>query len=626
MNELARILIANRGEIARRIIRTCRRVGIETVAVFSDADRDAPFVREADDAVWLPGLASAETYLRIDLLIAAALDRGCDGVHPGYGFLSERADFARAVTDAGLVWIGPPATAIESMGSKTQAKRLMRAAGVPVLPDSTEDSMEEIGLPALVKAAFGGGGRGMRVVRDAAELDDALAGATREALAAFGDGEVFVERYVEHGRHIEVQIFADSHGTVVPLFERDCTFQRRHQKILEEAPSPAVDDDLWERLSTEAVAAAQAVAYVGAGTIEFLLDPHGDFWFLEMNTRLQVEHPVTEMITGLDLVELQLLVAAGEPLPDEVLATTGKGHAIEVRLCAEDPWNGYRPSTGTFHTVEFPAITGTRVDSAIESGSTISPHYDSMIAKLIAHGPTRESAVRRLLALIDGTVLVGPDTNLDQLRQLLFVDPLEVDTTWVDRNPPHPRRRGGVALALAVGQAEHRARTVLTHVPPGWRNNPAVPQELRFGGTVIAYHRDRSGTVRSVAVDGVPMEDVDVAALQRSADEIRIVDGIAHWPGGVQVPVPQRFPEPDDAGRAGSLVAPMPGAVRRVLVAVGDVVVAGQPLVTIEAMKMEHQIVSPTSGTVAEVFVAEGQQLGSGQVLVRIEAIAAESS
>ncbi len=458
-----RVLVANRGEIARRVIRTCRRLGIATVAVHSDADADAPYVAEADAAVHLPGNAPGDTYLRVDLLLDAASATGCDAVHPGYGFLAENAGFAQAVLDAGLRWIGPPPAAIEAMGSKIGAKAMMRAAGVPVLPDNTVESLDDIGVPALVKASAGGGGRGMRLVRNIDELDEAIAAAQREAASAFGDGTVFVERYVEGGRHVEVQVFADDHEHVVALFERDCTLQRRHQKIVEEAPSPAVDGELRQRMCHAAVEAARAVGYRGAGTVELLLAADGTFAFLEMNTRLQVEHPVTEMITGLDLVELQLLVAAGEPLPPDALQPVRRGHAIEVRLCAEDPANGYLPSTGTFHEVRWPAGTGVRVDSGIESGSVVSPHYDSMVAKLIAHAPSRAEAARRLAAALRATVLIGPSTNRHQLVALL--GRIEAagdgddgfDTGWLDRHPwhddpPEPALVAAAAIAVADRQ------------------------------------------------------------------------------------------------------------------------------------------------------------------------------
>ncbi|MCY7301127.1 MAG: ATP-grasp domain-containing protein, partial [Ilumatobacteraceae bacterium] len=383
------VLVANRGEIARRVFRTCREQAIATVALFSDADEHAPFTGEADNVVRLPGTASADTYLRGDLIIAAAQRFGA-AVHPGYGFLSENAAFAQQVIDAGLVWIGPPPSAIAAMGSKIAAKQLMRSHGVPVAPDNTVDTFDEIGLPALVKASAGGGGRGMRIVRSTGELAEAISSAEREAHAAFGDGTVFVERYLEGARHVEIQVLADTHGNVIALHERDCTLQRRHQKVLEEAPSPAVDGNLRVSMEGAAVAAACAVGYVGAGTVEFLLDRAGNFYFLEMNTRLQVEHPVTEAVCGVDLVALQLSIAEGRAIPATLLVEVPlHGHAIEVRLCAEDPFNGYLPSSGVFHTVTWPTIPGVRVDSAVESGSEVPPFYDSMIAKVIAHGATR---------------------------------------------------------------------------------------------------------------------------------------------------------------------------------------------------------------------------------------------
>ena len=632
MNSAAinRVLIANRGEIARRIIRTCRRLGIATVAVHSDADADAPYVAEADVAVHLPGNAPTDTYLRIDLLLDAAQRTGCDAVHPGYGFLAENAGFAQQVLDAGLRWIGPPPAAIEAMGSKIGAKAMMRAAGVPVLPDNTVETLDEIGVPALVKASAGGGGRGMRLVRDVDELDEAVAAAQREAASAFGDGTVFVERYVEGGRHVEVQVFADDHDHVVALFERDCTLQRRHQKIVEEAPSPAVDDDLRARMCHAAVEAARAVGYRGAGTVELLLAADGTFAFLEMNTRLQVEHPVTEMITGLDLVELQLLVAAGEPLPPEAVDPTRHGHAIEVRLCAEDPANGYLPSTGRFHEVRWPGGTGIRVDSGIESGSVVSPHYDSMVAKLIAHGPTRAEAARRLADALRATVLVGPLTNRHQLVALL--GRLEsagdgddgFDTGWLDRHPWHddPADLAHVAAAaLAVADRRIAARSALSLVPAAWRNNPTQQQEQCVGDHVVRYSRDRTGAPVDVTVDDVAVVPARTATTIIDDDRPGgTVTTVFAANGAVRLDVAPRYVSPDEAGRAGSLVAPMPGAVLRVLVEPGAEVVAGQALLTMEAMKMEHTVVAPAAGVVAEVLVRAGQQLDSGQPLVRIEA------
>ncbi|HET6664591.1 MAG TPA: biotin carboxylase N-terminal domain-containing protein, partial [Acidimicrobiales bacterium] len=442
------VLVANRGEIARRVFRTCRRLGIGTVAVFSDADADAPHVRDADAAVHLPGTASADTYLRGDLIIEAAQRSGADAIHPGYGFLSEDASFAAAVIAAGLTWIGPPAAAIDAMGSKLAAKARMAAAGVPVLPGGDVTGLDDgalltlaepTGYPVLIKASAGGGGRGMRLVGDAGELLDAVVSAQREAASAFGDGTVFVERYVQQPRHVEVQVIADAHGTVVDLFERECSIQRRHQKIVEEAPSPAVDDDLRRRMGKAAVAAAAEVGYIGAGTVEFVLTPDGTFAFLEMNTRLQVEHPVTEEIAGLDLVEVQLRVAAGEPLGPEVIDAEIDGHAIEVRLYAEDPAAAYRPSTGTVERFDVPGAEGIRVESGVDDGSSVSPHYDPMLAKVIAWAPTRREAAARLSSALRRSLIHGVTTNRDLLVAVLEHPEFlagATDTGFLDRNDP----------------------------------------------------------------------------------------------------------------------------------------------------------------------------------------------
>jgi acyl-CoA carboxylase subunit alpha len=637
------LLIANRGEIACRIARTCRAMGVRTVAVFSDADDGALHVRSCDAAVHLPGTAPTDTYLRIDLLVAAAQRSGADAVHPGYGFLAESATFAQAVIDAGLTWVGPPPAAIAAMGSKIEAKALMRTKGVPVLPDSSVEGRHDpaaIGFPILVKASAGGGGRGMRIVTSAADLDEARAGAEREALAAFGDGTVFCERYVERGRHIEVQVFGDAHGTVVALPERECSIQRRHQKIVEESPSPAVDEVLRERLSTAAIAAAAAVAYVGAGTVEFLLDPAGDFWFLEMNTRLQVEHPVTEAITGLDLVAAQLAIADGARIADALPSGATTGHAIEVRLTAEDPAAGYRPSTGSFTTFEG-GSADVRVDTGVESGSTVSPFYDSMVAKVIAHGATRNEAIRSLTAWLRGAVLHGPLTNRDQLLRILehpaFVDG-QLHTGFLDEFPCTDPIRGDVALAAAAvamsDQAANRAAAgVLGAVPSGWRNNGAVDQvvELTLDETPrrVTYRLGRHG---HLSVDGTPVGPTVVRAdaavvvfddvgLRRTFRVGR--DGAERYvdaaDGHVRFTVLPRHPDPGAALAAGSLVAPMPGSVLRVLVSAGDGVTAGQPLVVVEAMKMEHQVVAPTDATVATVHVMPGDQVDTGQVLLQME-------
>jgi propionyl-CoA carboxylase alpha chain len=637
---IRKLLIANRGEIARRIAATCHSLGVQVVAVHSDADSDSLYVREANERVRLAGTAPADTYLRADLLIDAAIRSGADAIHPGYGFLAENAAFARAVIDAGLVWVGPPPGAMAAMGSKVESKRLMREAGVPVLPEGPE-----AGFPALVKASAGGGGRGMRIVRAADELQAAVAAAEREAEAAFGDGTVFVERYVERGRHIEIQVFADTHGNCVPLFERECSIQRRHQKIVEECPSPAVHEALRAQMSAAAVAAARAVDYVGAGTVEFLLAPDGAFYFLEMNTRLQVEHPVTELVTGLDLVALQIAVAEGAPLPETALHPTLHGHAIEVRLCAEDPAAGYLPQTGTLHRVEFATAPHVRVDTGVADGSVVPPYYDSMLAKAIAWAPTRDGAARRLAGAMRTARLHGVVTNRDQLVRVLEHPEFlagNIDTGFLERFPcieplVHDPVPAAVAAALAL-QAERRGRAAtLAHVPSGWRNVPAHDQTVSFttadGRTVgVGYRMDRSGQVVSVTVDAQPS---GITVSSASADSVVLeVDGVSSVyrvgvsgsrvdvdgpTGPCTLHVVDRFPLPDAAGAAGSLAAPMPGAVLRVLVAVGDAVVAGQPLVVLEAMKMEHQVLAPDDGTVTGVLVDAGDQVATGQTLLTVD-------
>ena len=649
------LLIANRGEIARRIIRTCRALGISPVVVHSDADQHAPFVSEADLAVRLPGNASADTYLRADLVVQAALRAGASAVHPGYGFLSENAAFASAVLDAGLVWVGPPPAAIAAMGSKIEAKRLARAHGVPVAPDNTVESLDAIGLPALVKASAGGGGRGMRIVRDAAALAEAVEAAQREAASAFGDGTVFVERYLEGARHVEVQVFADQHGNVVAIGERDCTLQRRHQKVMEEAPSPAVGPDLRPRMFEAAVAAARAVGYVGAGTVEFLLAADGTFSFLEMNTRLQVEHPVTEMVTGLDLVALQLRVAEGHPLPTRLLGGIEPcGHAIEVRLCAEDPYRGFLPGSGTFHRFSFPELPGLRIDTGVEAGSAVPPFYDSMVAKVIAHGDTRADAARTLRVALERADLCGPVTNRELLIQLLGQldridgDEASLDTGWLDRqhlgDGPVPSALHSAAAALAVV----RHHTASSRFPIGWRNNPSQVQVCTvrhplLGDQQVSYRFDRADRLEVLRVHGrisadpdgpehtteielgdIELSDITLDRLHRIRTLVVADHGQApsmvHVDGGRHTfAVPPRFVAPDEAGRAGSTVAPMPGKVVRVDVEVGRSVAAGEALLVIEAMKMEHQIVAPVDGTVVEVFVQAGQQLDHGQPLVRVE-------
>jgi len=654
---IRKVLVANRGEIARRVFRTCRAMGIATVAVHSDPDAHAPFVREADEAVPLGGAAPAESYLRIDALVEAARRTGADAVHPGYGFLSEDARFARAVLDAGLVFVGPPPPAIEAMGSKLAAKVMMAEAGVPVLAtaevrpggDGLEEAAERVGWPLLVKASAGGGGRGMRVVRHPEDLAEAVAGSAREAAAAFGDGTVFLEPWIEAPRHVEVQVMADRHGTVVSLFERECSIQRRHQKVVEEAPSPAVDPALRARLGEAAVAAARAVGYEGAGTVELLLMADGSFAFLEMNTRLQVEHPVTEGVTGLDLVRLQLLVAAGEPLPPEAVAPRLEGHAIEARLYAENPSGGYLPVTGTLARFAVPPGDGVRVDAGVEDGSVVGPHYDPMLAKVIAVAPTRAEAAARLAAALAGARLHGVTTNRDLLVGVLRSEEFlagATDTAFLERHPPAEleaarrtpagERASAAAAALALAALARRDAVALPTLPSGWRNNPSGLQEAAFSGREghldVAYRFGRDGVELTVGGEGVDARvwsaapeavDLELDGVRRRFD-VSVVDGVAHVDspvGSFSLGVLERLPVPVPEVAAGSLVAPMPGTVVRVAADLGASVSAGEVLVVLEAMKMEHAVASPGDGRVAEVRVAVGQVVDTGAVLAVVEAV-----
>ncbi len=646
---ITKLLVANRGEIALRVMRTAREMDVVTVAVFADPDADAPFVAAADEAVRLPGASPTDTYLRGDLVIAAALATGAQAVHPGYGFLSENAGFARDCAAAGLVFVGPTPEAIDAMGSKTAAKELMAAAGVPVLPgvvvgeDTTElpDQAAGIGYPVLVKAAFGGGGRGMRIVTGPDELAAAVDSARREAVSAFGDGTVFLERYVERPRHVEVQIVGDTHGTVVHLFERECSIQRRYQKVLEEAPSPAVDDALRAQLGKAAVAAAEAIGYVGAGTVEFVLAPDGNFFFLEVNTRLQVEHPVTELVTGLDLVRVQLHVAEGLPLPPEVRGARITGHAIEARLNAEDVPAGYLPVTGTVHRFAVPALPGVRVDSGVAAGSVVGVHYDSMLAKVIAHGATRDEACRRLARALAETQVHGITTNRDLLVGVLRDAEFragEIDTGHLGRHPElvsPPVDDAVVALhaaaAVLADQAARRsAARVQQPVPTGWRNVPSGDQVtvLARGDTELEVRYRRARDNWRVTVGDTALR---VDAVQASADEVRLtIDGVhrtlavhrvgddvfVDGPGGsttfIEAP---RFPVPGSQAGEGSLLAPMPGTVVRVAVAEGDAVAAGQTVLVLEAMKMEHVVAAPTDGVVGELHAVVGDTVDTGTVL-----------
>ncbi|MFI7383395.1 acetyl/propionyl/methylcrotonyl-CoA carboxylase subunit alpha [Streptomyces sp. NPDC049813] len=611
------VLVANRGEIACRVFRTCRDLGIRTVAVHSDPDAGALHVREADLAVRLPGATPAETYLRADLVVKAALDAGADAVHPGYGFLSENAAFARAVTDAGLGWIGPPPAAIEAMASKTRAKELM---GIAPLGEVTEAD-----LPVLVKAAAGGGGRGMRVVRELAALEDELAAARAEALSAFGDGEVFVEPYVEGGRHVEVQVLSDAHGTVWMLGTRDCSLQRRHQKVIEEAPAPGITGELEARVYGLAERAVRATGYVGAGTVEFLV-ADGTAHFLEMNTRLQVEHPVTEAVFGVDLVALQLRIAEGEALDKEPPGP--RGHAVEARLYAEDPAAGFAPQTGTLHRLRVPG--GVRLDTGYTDGDPIGVHYDAMLAKVVAHAPTRAAAVRALAGALERAEVHGPATNREllvrSLRHPEFTD-ARMDTGFYERHlaaltaaEPDPYAPLAAALASARG-----------HRFAGFRNVPSQPQLKR-------YRTEPDGTEHEARYrhtrDGLEADDVHV--VHASPDQVVLeVGGVRRkfavaaygdrvYVNGTALTALPRFTDPSEQRAPGSLLAPMPGTVVRVAdgLAEGAAVTAGQPLIWLEAMKMEHRITAPASGTLTALHAAVGRQVEVGSLLAVVEGAA----
>ncbi|MCZ7657525.1 MAG: biotin/lipoyl-binding protein [Xanthobacteraceae bacterium] len=639
MPDIRTLLIANRGEIALRIARTARRMGLRTVAVFSDADTQARHAREMDAAVRIGGAAPRDSYLNIEALLAAARQAGADAVHPGYGFLAESAEFAEAVLAAGLTWVGPTPAAIRTMGDKAEAKRLAHAAGVPVLAgyDGADQgdaalarAAQVIGWPVMVKAAAGGGGRGMRLVDRESELLPALAQARSEALHAFGDGRLLLERAVENARHVEVQVFADTHGSIVHLGERDCSVQRRHQKLIEESPSPAVDAALRARLGAAAVAAARAVSYVGAGTIEFLLDEAGSFAFLEANTRLQVEHPVTELVTGLDLVEWQLRVAAGEPLPWAQDQIRFVGHAIEARLCAEDA--AFLPQAGRLSL--WAPVAGVRIDHALETGAEIAPYYDSLIAKVIAHGPTREAARLRLAQALDDTVALGVPTNKAFLAALLreetFADG-RATTDFVARRfaASAPATPAATTLAIAaVLIAEGTGFGEWT----SWSSNPARSMRFRIADREIAL-RFADGAYEA-EIDGARIalrilwlapprariacgDTVETVVFVRDRDALDLARGGESWrlTDTLHAPPAHRGAAASD----GRVVAPMNGRVVAVHAKAGDPIAAGGPLVVLEAMKMEHGLTAPLSGRVAAVHVVAGAQVAPGQLLVELE-------
>ncbi|OBA89756.1 acetyl/propionyl-CoA carboxylase subuit alpha [Mycobacteriaceae bacterium 1482268.1] len=648
---ITRVLVANRGEIARRVFATCRRLGIGTVAVYTDPDAGAPHVAEADARVRLDG---RNGYLDPQQLIAAAQAAGADAIHPGYGFLSENADFASAVLDAGLTWIGPPVAAVAAMGSKIEAKKMMAAAGVPVLDELDPDAVTADQLPVLIKASAGGGGRGMRVVRELSELPAQVEAARREAQSAFGDPTVFCERYLATGHHVEVQVLADEHGTVWAVGERECSIQRRHQKIIEEAPSPLVErvTGMRDKLFEAARLAAAAIGYTGAGTVEFMADDGGDFFFLEMNTRLQVEHPVTELTTGLDLVALQVHVADGVRLDPE--PPPSRGYSIEARLYAEDPAKGWQPQAGSVHRFQVPNTTthfgmldglGVRVDTGIEDGSEVSVFYDPMLAKIISYAPSRQQAAGLLADALARTRIHGVRTNRDLLVHVLrhpaFLDGA-TDTAFFDTHGlaelakplADPRAVGLSALAAALADAaeNRRTATVSAAAPSGWRNVASGLQTKSFSDATGERHEIRYRFTRA----GIEVPGLDAVSLVSSSPGhvVLTVDGVdrpfdvaRYGPevfvdsplGPVQLTALPRFPDPATALAHGSLLAPMPGSVLRIGAAVGEAVTAGQPLIWMEAMKMEHTVAAPGDGVLVELNVEPGQQVDVGAVLARVD-------
>ena len=653
------ILIANRGEIASRIIRTCRKMGIKSIAVFSDADSEGLFVREADVAVHIGENSPSASYLDQDKIIGVAKKHGADAIHPGYGFLSENTGFAKRCEDEGIIFIGPNAAAIEAMGSKSRAKSIMRSHEVPVIPgyqgedQSVERLVKEaknVGFPLLLKATAGGGGKGMRIVHKAADLKTNIEAAKREGKSSFGDDELIIERYISKGRHIEFQIFGDKHGNAIHVLERECTIQRRYQKVLEESPSPVLNEELRNTMGEAAVKAAKALNYDNAGTVEFIFDDTtNDFFFLEVNTRLQVEHPVTEEVTGLDLVELQIEVAEGKPLPITQEEVTGNGYAIEARLYAEDPSNDFLPATGVVQLWEVPTVEGLRIETAIKSGSEISIHYDPMIAKVIIWDKSRSSAHRKMAYTLKHLKCLGLTTNQDFLLHL-FEQPAiqkgDYDTHYIknhfdvdsfNQNSGDQLELAAIASTLLNWDERNQKRTLLRSLPSGWRSNRYAPQEVTYhlgeeDEIKVQYtsksknHFDfqigenkRSVFLNEAAkphlsfrVDGVQYQ----ASIAQKEEQYFI-----HLPetGNVTLNRKKRFPSKADAKVEGGYESPMPSQIVKVLVEAGQVVNADDALMIISSMKMENTITAEKEGTVEEVYAAEGQNVEAGFLLLKIE-------
>ncbi len=663
-----KILIANRGEIACRVAATARRMGIQTVAVYSDADAGAKHVQACDEAVHVGGSAPKDSYLRWERILQAAKDTGAEAVHPGYGFLSENEDFAKACTAAGLVFIGPPASAILAMGLKAESKRLMETAGVPLVPGyhgADQDpallqrEADRIGYPALIKASAGGGGKGMRVVEKSEDFAAALASCQREAINSFGSDAVLIEKYVQRPRHIEIQVFGDTHGNCVYLFERDCSVQRRHQKVLEEAPAPGMTEALRAQMGAAAVAAAKAVNYVGAGTVEFIVEQTAydqpesmKFFFMEMNTRLQVEHPVTEAITGLDLVEWQLRVASGEPLPLQQSEIRMTGHAIEARICAENPDNNFLPATGTLQVYRKPQATSfarssIRIDDGVREGDTISPFYDSMVAKLIVHGDTREQALARLDQALAQTHIVGLNTNVQFLRHVVrsaSFATAKLDTALIPRESAVLFKQDPVGLqtaaAAVIADALQAEAAAQGHDPfsrrDGWQSHGITQRrfELEYEGQAVsAQLRYERGGALSLQVGEAAASPLQFTSPEgegmwvqfngaRTHSQVHAQGEVRHVftpQGAVRISLLDPLAHAGEAAQEGGrLTAPMPGKVVSFSVKAGDRVLAGQALAVMEAMKMEHTIAAPQDGTVAELLYAPGDQVAEGAELLKL--------
>lgn len=652
-----RILIANRGEIASRVIRTCRKLGIKSIAVFSDADSDALFVQEADTAVHIGESSPAASYLKQAKLLEVAQNQGADAIHPGYGFLSENADFARACSEAGIIFIGPRPEAIEAMGSKSKAKALMAAHDVPVIPgyqgedqslEKLTQEAEKIGFPLLLKAAAGGGGKGMRIVHSKKELAKNIEAAQREGLSAFGDDELIIEKYIASGRHIEFQIFGDQHGHAIHILERECSIQRRYQKVLEESPSPVLDKKLRSKMGEAAVKAAKALAYDNAGTVEFIFDDKTqDFYFLEVNTRLQVEHPVTEEVTGLDLVQMQIEVAEGRALSLLQEDIQGKGYAIEARLYAEDASQNFMPATGHVLQWEVPQVEGLRVETAVANGSEISIHYDPMIAKLIVHDQQRATAHRKMAYTLRHLSCLGLTTNQDFLLHLFEQNAIQqgdYDTQFIQQHidlnafgqkSQEQKALAAIALTLSGWHKREHARTLLRALPSGWRSNRYMPQQQSWllGEEEVLVQYDATGNGK---FDFVLFErNYQVELIKADANHIHLrLNGVQHeiaiaqqgkqyflhsaQTGNMQWTEKDRFPQQTSEKTKGGYEAPMPSQVIKVLVEAGQAVQAGEGLMVISSMKMENTIEADQDGVVEEIYAQEGQNVEAGFLLLKI--------